>query len=659
MYGALLCVLTASVTAPAVIHVDASGPSDVPVPRAFFGQFGEHISCNVYNGQWAQVLRNGGFEGYEYFEHDVHLAKRWLGFPDITAGREQGLACYWLPEGDAVYAMDDEDPFNSALSQRVSVNTAGGLRVPVKLPLHRERGYEFSFHARAQQAMAGRILLRTEQGETLCEAPIRIDGAAWSRYAARLTVPEGPEAGGLLYLVVLFENPGTCWLDHAELFPADHIDGLDPDVAGLLKAARPALLRFPGGNFVSGYHWRDGIGPRTGRVMMPNPAWNTWESNHFGTHEWMAFAKATGAEPFICVNCGNGTPEEAADWVRYCNEPPGGPLGRLRAANGHEDPFDVRYWEVGNELWGDWQIGHCGPEEYARRYDAFARAMREADPGILLIANGGDGNWNEVFLENVNEPVRSLSCHRLIGWGVPADAAAADAAMWLAAYSLEFEKQLDDMREVCRASGRPDVKLAITELMSVVSRPGGPLSHSRHTENLFFAGMMNACIRHRDFVELITRTAVINHGGGRAKIAEVAFPEPVHFLSVLYGTMSGRWPVQCQVDAPVYDAELGGLAPIRDVPVLDVTALLDDGRETLTLLVTNRDARSVHEAAIRLTGFDAKAGVRVRTIAGEPDAFNVWNQAPAVSLVPSRFKWNPGGTYCFPRASVTELVFRR
>ena len=636
------------------IKVDVSQWEGTPVPREFFGQFGEHLGRNVYNGQWAQILRNPGFEGGELFGGDDQHAERSSG---SAGGPELDVARHWRAEGEATYALDEENPFNSKVCQRITVTSRGGVSTPVTLPLHRVREYDLSFYARATRPVAASVQLRTKAGAQLCETLARVEGAEWKRYAATLEAPDGPGPGEPCCLALVFEGPATVWLDHTELFPADHMNGLDPDVVRLLKELDVSVLRFPGGNFVSGYHWRDGIGPREKRVAMRNPAWPGVEWNHFGTDEWMAFADAIGAEPMICVNSGNGTAEEAADWVRYCNGPADGPIGKLRAANGHREPYNVRYWEVGNELWGDWQIGHCTPEEYAKRYDAFSKAMLDADPDILLIANGGPGKWNEQFLKTVTEPVRSLSMHRLVGWGVRNDASAEDVAMGLSAYGLDFDKQLEGVRDVLQATGHPDAKIAITELMSVAPRKGGPRTCSRHAESLYFAGIMNACIRNRDLVELIARTAVINHGGGRAKILEVAFPEPVHFLSKIYGTMSGRRPVACEVDAPTYDTAVNGLPRVKGVPVLECVALLDDSGNELTLLVTNRDARSPRAATISIEGFSPAAKARTRTIAGSPDQFNVWDKPPHIKILEGETETKSVFEYSFPACSITEIVF--
>ncbi|HOV65061.1 MAG TPA: hypothetical protein PLG43_14405, partial [Spirochaetia bacterium] len=132
---------------------------------------------------------------------------------------------------------------------------------------------------------------------------------------------------------------------------------LREDVVSLIKRLKPAYIRYPGGNFASGYHWEDGVGPREKRRRRFDPAWNAWESNLVGTDEFLGLCETVGAAPYLVVNDGSGTPEEAGHWVAYCNEEEHGELGSIRAQNGHPQPYGVRLWGVGNEVWGSWQIG--------------------------------------------------------------------------------------------------------------------------------------------------------------------------------------------------------------------------------------------------------------------------------------------------------------
>src|SRR5512133_387605 len=148
------------------------------------------------------------------------------------------------------------------------------------------------------------------------------------------------------------------------------------------------LLRSPSGNFASTYHWQDGIGPAERRPTRKNEAWTGLEYNPIGTDEYMRLCRLIGAEPQITVNMATGSAQEAAAWVEYCNAGSETPMGRLRASLGHPEPFNVRLWEVGNEIYGAWQAGYIGADENAERFLAFAQAMRAVDPAIELIATG-------------------------------------------------------------------------------------------------------------------------------------------------------------------------------------------------------------------------------------------------------------------------------
>src|SRR2546421_5928595 len=200
------------------------------------------------------------------------------------------------------------------------------------------------------------------------------------------------------------EHLGACVYDGLWLN-----NGLCSDVIEALKPLRPPVLRWPGGCFADDYHWQDGIGPRESRPKRVNLHWGgVIESNHFGTHEFIAFCRALGAQPYISGNVGSGSPREMRDWVEYCNHPCGSRLSDLRRANGSEQPFNVQFWGVGNEPWGCG--GHFTPQDYAKEYRRFATYLRGfGETPLYLIAAGPDGNdleWTHCFFDQLkNYPV--------------------------------------------------------------------------------------------------------------------------------------------------------------------------------------------------------------------------------------------------------------
>ena len=164
--------------------------------------------------------------------------------------------------------------------------------------------------------------------------------------------------------------------------PLSDANGYRKDVFDAVKSLQVSILRWPGGNFASGYHWEDGIGPRDQRPARLELAWGTTESNHFGTHEFLNYCELLATQPYICVNLGTGTWDEAKFWVEYCNVKGGTRYSELRKRNGREKPWGVTYWGLGNEMDGPWQMGHRSAEDYGKFALEAAKLMRWTDPTI-------------------------------------------------------------------------------------------------------------------------------------------------------------------------------------------------------------------------------------------------------------------------------------
>jgi alpha-N-arabinofuranosidase len=189
-------------------------------------------------------------------------------------------------------------------------------------------------------------------------------------------------------------------------------DGYRADVLDAIRRLRTPLLRWPGGNFASGYHWLDGVGPKGERPTRFDHAWRKREPNTFGTHEFIQYCRLLEAEPYLCVNMGSGTLEEAASWVEYCNRPEGTYYADLRRRNGAAEPFNVRYWGLGNEVFGFWQIGQMSAEEYALRAREFAKMMQLTDAGIRLIACGAhQPTWDWEVIKTAGRYIDYISVH--------------------------------------------------------------------------------------------------------------------------------------------------------------------------------------------------------------------------------------------------------
>ena len=215
------------------------------------------------------------------------------------------------------------------------------------------------------------------------------------------------------------EHLGRCIYGglYEEGSPLSDDRGYRKDVLGLLRDLRMGVLRWPGGNFVSNYHWQDGIGPKDARPRRPELAWGGEESNRFGTDEFLGYCAELGTDPYICLNMGTGTLSEALAWLEYCNGDRNTYWANARRANGHDEPRKVIYWGLGNEMYGEWQVGALSAEEYVREATRWARALKFLDPDIKLVSCGKTGwnEWDRIVIEGMAHLVDYHSIHIYTG----------------------------------------------------------------------------------------------------------------------------------------------------------------------------------------------------------------------------------------------------
>src|SRR5215472_3891530 len=229
-------------------------------------------------------------------------------------------------------------------------------------------------------------------------------------------------------------------------------DGFRKDVAGEIKKLGVPLVRYPGGNFVSGYHWLDGVGPKKNRPRVVEKAWNSIETNQFGTNEFMAWCKFVGCKPLMGLNLGTSTPEMAAALLEYCNVEKGTKWSDLRRSHGVADPYKVEHWCLGNEMDGPWQIGHMTATDYGMKAADAGRQMRYVDPSVKLIACGSSGptmptylEWDREVLEQCFPYVNGISLHRYYG---NAEETGGDSSKYMA-LNLSMDRQIAQIAAVC------------------------------------------------------------------------------------------------------------------------------------------------------------------------------------------------------------------
>ena len=235
--------------------------------------------------------------------------------------------------------------------------------------------------------------------------------------------------------------------------PLADANGFRTDVVREVKELGVPVVRYPGGNFVSGYNWLDGVGPKAQRPTVLDRAWNTLESNQFGTNEFIEWCRQVGTEPLLGMNFGTGSVESALAYVEYCNLPRGTRWSDLRRAHGYEQPHAVKYWCLGNEMDGPWQIGQLQAREYGRKARDAAKQMRVVDRQLQLIACGSSGTfmptylvWDREVLEECYDQVDGLSLHAYYG---NTKALTGDSASRYLAMNLDMDRHIHEVAAVC------------------------------------------------------------------------------------------------------------------------------------------------------------------------------------------------------------------
>lgn len=410
-------------------------------------------------------------------------------------------------------------------------------------------------------------------------------------------------------------------------------NGFRKDVVDEIRKLGVPIIRYPGGNFVSGYNWLDGIGPKANRPRVLDKAWNSINTNEFGTDEFLAWCRLVGTEPLLGLNLGTGTPEQAAALVEYCNQSQGTRWSELRRQNGHAEPYNVQHWCLGNEMDGPWQIGHMTATEYGMKAQDSARQMRAVDPSLKLIACGSSGpgmptylEWDREVLEQCYEYVDAISLHRYFN---NERETGGDSAKFLA-MNLSMERQIDEVAAVCdvvRGHKRSPKKLWLSfDEWNVWYRQtdgNGKRQIAPHLleeiynleDALLVGGIVNTLIRKSDRVKLSCLAQLVNVIAPIMTNSNGLFRQTIYYpyswgLAYAHGSV-----LELLVESPSHD-----IKGLGDVQYVDAAATLDGETGKGAFFLLNRDLEKPHQVeilweesgprtaeAMVLTGSDLKA----------------------------------------------------
>jgi len=427
------------------VVIDAS-KIGAPISRHIYGQFLEHGGDIVNSGVWAELLADRKFfypVGSKAPQPPPVMANG-AGNPRFN----RPITRWWSPAGgEDVVTMDAKDRY------------AGDHSPEVKLDKTQPHGIvQGGIAVRKDKGYAGRIVLAGSPGTTVKVSLIWGNGAAdhqtvtipalsaaYRKFPLHFTAKGDSDDAKI---EITGTGSGSFHIGAVSLMPADNIEGFRAEVLAALKQLRFGVLRFPGGNFVSAYEWRYGVGDIDKRPPIFDPVWHALQPNDVGTDEFLTLCRLLGVDPYITVNAGFGDAWSARELVEYTNGEATTPMGKWRSANGHPKPYGVKLWGVGNEPWGDYQMGSMSLPQFELKHNLFARAMREVDPSIKLIAGGAMPD----VMEGADQ------ARRINGQYVPDYLSAAD---WSGQMLLHCLDNIDMLSEHYYASGtqHTDMKL--------------------------------------------------------------------------------------------------------------------------------------------------------------------------------------------------------
>lgn len=620
-------ISTAEETSPR-IAVDAAKTA-VPMAPEIYSQFIEHLGRCIYGGIWAEMLEDRKF--YFPVSADYHPYRKLEDTPFPVVG-----ASPWQIIGAAErVAMATDKPF---VGKHTPVLQAGaGIR---QIDLGLTEGKEYPGYIWLKSTGPGtatvEVALAWGEGEN-ARQKVRIEGIgdAYAKHEFRFKAGATTDKAALEVRV----SGAPVAVGTVSLMPGDNVEGMRADTLALLKELKAPIYRWPGGNFVSGYDWRDGIGDRDRRPPRTNPAWTGVEHNDFGMHEFIRFCRLLQTEPWITVNTGFGDAHSAADQLQYCNGPANSLWGGRRASNGAPESFAVRYWGIGNEMWGKWQLGHMQLEHYVLKQNWVVDKMREVDPNIICIASGDIGNdWSAGLLKGCSDHMDFIAEHF---------------------YSQEKPELADHVRqiperirqkaewhrkartEIPQLNGK-NIRIAMTEWNYWYGPHAFGELGTRYfmKDALGIAAGLHEFARQSDIVGSAFYAQTVNVIGAIKTSRRNAALETTGLVLKLYRQHFGEIPAATTAVGP-----------------LDAQAMWSSDRKKLTLAVVNPALTPV-EVPLAITGAKLKgSGTRWEIASGDPQAFNDPDTAPARVAIKESAISSPLDKLSLPPCSVTLVSF--
>lgn len=672
---------TGAQTNPVQVAIDAS-KTGAPISKYIYGQFLEHGGDIVNTGIWAELLTDRKF--FYPVSKDAPTPPPVIGNAGGNPRFLRTPTRWWAPVGDdAVVTMDTRAPFT------------GDHSPEVKLDAKEQHGItQRGIALRKGKSYTGRIVLAGTPGDVVKvtllwgkerneqqTVTIRTLVPTYRTFPLRFTADADTDGA---QLEITGTGKGSFHVGAVSLMPADNVNGFRREVVAALKQMRFGVLRFPGGNFVSAYEWRNAVGPIDKRPPIFDPVWHAVQPNDVGTDEFLTLCRLLEVDPYITVNAGFGDAWSARELVEYTNGAATTPMGKWRAANGHPAPYGVKLWGVGNEPWGDYQMGAMSLPQFELKHNLFAKAMKSVDPTIKLIAGGAmpdvmegadqakringqyvpdylsAADWSGQMLLHCLDNIDMLSEHYYasgtehtdmkLGKKVPIDPPLSSIE-WNRAPAVQvrakFEHYQEYLKRIPGLRAKP-VPVAIDEWAYF---GGGPNSYKVVPA---YAWAFHEMFRHSDIFQLgafTFATAMLSETRTDAEL------NPTGMLFKMYRDHFGFIPVEVTGDSPqpkpVFPAggDQPAVNPGSATYPLDVSAALSEDRKTLTIAVLN-PSDSKQSMKLTVTGKNlAEHGTLWQMAPSKIDAVVAVGKSPEVAVEEHALGSMPG-TLVVPPFSV-------
>jgi len=548
-----------SATLVSAITIDAS-QTGAPINPHIYGQYIEHLDQGVSDGIWAEMLED------RKFYYPVTDAGAFGGQPPAQAAAP-GASPWKVIGPPGTVQMVEKDAFVGRHSPGIMAS-GDGNRVGIyqeDLGLLKGKSYT-GYVVLAADGELAPVTITLSWGAGGVAQTIRPAGSKYARAPFQFTAGADSENGRLS---ITTSGKGTLKIGCVSLMPGDNVEGFRKDTLDLLQQLGGTIYRWPGGSFANGYDWRDGLGERDTRPPCANPAWAGLEPNDTGLAEFARLCELIHAEPVITVNTSFGDAYSAAAEVEYANGSTNTPMGKLRAQNGHPKPFGIAWWSVGNEMWGSLDLGFMAASQYVIKHNWVVEKMRQADPGIQIIASGHLGDWTQEMLANCADEMNLISEHFYVNQVLPDVAAHAqqvpDGIQRIADAHRQYR------RDIPALEGK-DIGVAVDEWNYYGPHlPGGLGMPYLFQDALGIAAGLHEYFRNSDLIRMANYAQAAGPLGcvkttkTRAELDATAFP------LMLYRAHFGSIPVHLENPA----------APV------DISAALTSDKKALTVGVIN------------------------------------------------------------------------